>query len=258
MISWDEEFVGRLAARGLHVIRFDNRDIGLSTKFDELGQPPIAEIISRKAAPPYMLDDMAADAAGLLEALGIPAAHVVGVSMGGFIAQLLALNHPGKVLSLTSIMSGPGGADAVPPTPAALEVLLATPPTEREALIQHGMRVSRVISGPLFDEERALRQRTRAVDRSVSIAGTARQYAAIVGASSRIPRLAGLDLPVLVVHGEVDPLVPLENGRRTAAAVPGARLLTFAEMGHDLPPRIWPQVIDAIVEITRTPTTART
>lgn len=257
MISWDEEFCGRLAARGLQVIRFDNRDVGLSTRFDELGLPSLPEILSGSAPPPYTLDDLAADAAGLLDALDLPAAHLVGASMGGFIVQLMAINHPEKVLSMTSIMSGPGGADAVPPTPEALEVLLARPPTEREALIEHGVRVSRVICGPLFDEERARRLRTRAVDRSVSIAGTARQYAAIVAASSRLGGLASLRVPVLVVHGEADPLVPLENGLRTAAAVPGARLLTFAEMGHDLPPTIWPQVIDAIVETTGTRTAAK-
>jgi pimeloyl-ACP methyl ester carboxylesterase len=168
--------------------------------------------------------------------------------MGGFIVQLVAIEHPERVLSLTSIMSGPGGKDAVPATPEAMAVLLTRPPEEREALIEHGVQVGRVISGPLYDEDRARASRTRLVDRAVHLDGTARQLAAIMAAPSRIPGLRGVTVPTLVIHGEADPLVPPENGRRVAEAVPGARLLTFAEMGHDLPPAIWPAVIDAITQ----------
>lgn len=256
MIGWDEEFCGQLAARGFHVIRFDNRDIGLSTRLDHLGTPSLPEILSGEKPPPYQLDDMADDAVALMDALDIPAAHVVGASMGGFIVQLMAINHPERVLSMTSIMSGPGGTDQVQPTPEALAALLTPPPADREGLIEYGVRTSRIICGPLFDEDRARRLRTRAVDRAVSIAGTARQYLAIVAARSRIPGLAEVRVPVLVIHGEADPLVPIENGRLVAAAVPGARLLTFAEMGHDLPPAIWPEVIDAIAENARATATA--
>jgi pimeloyl-ACP methyl ester carboxylesterase len=248
MIAWDEPFCEALAERGFHVIRFDNRDIGLSTWLDEAPVPDLGEVIAGTQTPPYSLSDMAADTVGLLDALDIEAAHLVGASMGGFIVQLVAIEHPERVLSLTSIMSGPGGSDAVPATAEAMAVLLTRPPTEREALIEHGVMVGRVISGPLYDEERARASRTRAADRAVNFDGTARQLAAIMAAPSRIPGLRGVGMPTLVIHGDVDPLVPPENGRRVAQAVPGARLLTFAEMGHDLPPAIWPAVIDAIAK----------
>jgi pimeloyl-ACP methyl ester carboxylesterase len=246
MIAWDEPFCEALAERGFHVVRFDNRDIGLSTWLDHAHVPDLGEVIAGTQAAPYTLGDMATDTVGLLDALGIRSAHLVGASMGGFIVQLVAIEHPERVLSLTSIMSGPGGSDAVPATAEAMAVLMVRPPTEREALIEHGVRTGRVISGPLYDEERARASRTRAVDRAVNFDGTARQLAAIMAAPSRIPGLRGIRLPTLVIHGEVDPLVPLENGRRVAEAVAGARLLTFAEMGHDLPLAIWPAIIDAI------------
>lgn len=248
MIAWDEAFCGQLAERGFHVIRFDNRDIGLSTKLDYLGLPSVPDMLAGSARPPYTLDEMAADSVGLLDALGIGSAHIVGASMGGFIAQLVAINHPDRVLSLTSIMSGPGGVDAVPATPEATAALLTPPPTDREGLIEHGVRTGRVYAGPLYDEDRARALRTRAVDRSISLAGTIRQLAACLAAPTRVPALAQVAVPTLVIHGEADSLIPIENGRRVAAAVPGSRLLAFAEMGHDLPPQIWPQILDAITE----------
>ena len=203
--------------------------------------------------PAYRLEDMADDVAGILDALGIEAAHVVGASMGGFISQVLAIRHRRRVLSLTSIMSAPGGlADNAPSTREAAEALMKPPPADREALIEHGVWVSSLISGPEhFDPEDARRRRTRAVDRSISTAGTARQLAAVAAASSRASALAELDLPALVVHGAVDPLVPVENGRRTAEAIPGARLLVFPTMGHDLPRVYWPELVDAISETAR-------
>lgn len=253
MIAWDEEFCELLAGRGFRVIRFDNRDCGLSTNLDHLPTPSVFAVMEGRARAPYSLDDMADDAAALLEGLGIPSAHMVGASMGGFIAQLLAINHRSKVLSLISIMSGPGGtADDVPATPAAMEVLLTPPPTEREALIEHGVWVSSRLSGPEhFDPDEARRRRARAVDRALSPAGTARQLAAIAVAPSRIPALRRLAIPALVIHGEVDPLVPVENGRRTAGAIPGAGLLLLPTMGHDLPKIYWPEIVDAIAETAR-------
>jgi pimeloyl-ACP methyl ester carboxylesterase len=251
MISWDEDFCELLAGRGFHVTRFDNRDVGLSTKLDDLGLPDINAVASGSAAPPYRLDDLADDTAGIMAALGIESAHIVGASMGGFVAQLLAIRHRSRVLSLTSIMSAPGGlTDNVPSTPEATEALLKPPPADREGLIEHGVWTSSRISGPAhFDPEEARRKRTRAVDRSVSTAGTARQLAAIAAARSRVEQLGALDVPALIVHGEADPLVPVENGLRTAAAIPGARLLLLATMGHDLPRPCWPDIVDAIVAV---------
>jgi pimeloyl-ACP methyl ester carboxylesterase len=246
-------FCELLAGRGFRVIRFDNRDVGLSTKLDHLGTPELSAVLGGSVPPPYRLEDLADDAAGVLGALGIDAAHVVGASMGGFVAQLLAIRHPSRVLSLTSIMSATGGlADNVPATPEATEALLKPPPTDREGMIEHGVWVSSRVSGPEhFDPEESRRKRAQAIDRSVSVAGTARQLAAIAAAPSRAEQLRALEVPALVVHGEVDPLVPVENGRRTAEAIPGARLLLVPTMGHDLPRPCWPEIVDAIAETAR-------
>lgn len=235
LISWDEKFCELLAGRGYGVIRFDNRDAGLSTWMD--GE--------------YTLDDMAADAASLLDALEIPAAHVVGASMGGFIAQLVALNHPERVLSLTSIMSGPNGEDQVQPTPEAQALLLAPVPPTREERIELGLVAKRTLLGPddPFDEAYERAKVTRAVDRAYHPAGFARQLRAILAAPSRLERLRSLHVPTLVIHGDADILVPVENGRRVAAAIPGARLLEISGMGHDIPKRAWPQVVEAIDEV---------
>jgi len=253
MISWDEEFCGLLAGRGFHVTRFDNRDVGLSTRLDHLGTRELSAVLDGTEQPPYRLEDLADDTAAIMDALGIEAAHVVGASMGGFVAQLLAIRHRARVLSLTSIMSAPGGlADNVPATPEATEALLKQPPADREGMIEHGVWVSGRISGPEhFDPEEARRKRTRAIDRAVSVAGTARQMAAVAASRSRVDELGTLTVPALVVHGEVDPLVPVENGRRTAEAIPGARLLVLPTMGHDLPKPCWPEIVDAIVETAR-------
>jgi len=252
MISWDEDFCAMLADRGFHVTRFDNRDAGLSTKLDHLGVPDLSDVLGG-AEPPYRLEDLAADAVGILDALGIPAAHVVGASMGGFIAQVIAIRHPERVLSLTSIMSAPGGLrDNAPATPEATEALMKTPPTDRDGLIEHGVWVRSRISGPAhFDPDEARRKGTRAVDRSVSTAGTARQLAAVAAAPSRVAELGALRMPALVVHGEADPLVPVENGRWTAEAIPGARLLLVPTMGHDIPRPCWPEIVAAIAETAR-------
>ena len=249
MIGWDDAFCDELAGRGFHVIRFDNRDVGLSSKLDALGLPDLGGILAGSARPPYTLDEMADDAVGLLDALWIRSAHVVGASMGGFIAQLMAIRHPDRVRSLTSIMSGLGGTDQVQPRLEVNAALMTQPPSGREGLIDWGVGISRLISGPAyFDEQRAREQRARAVDRSVSVPGTLRQLGAVMAAPSRKEALGRLKLPFLVIHGDADPLIPVENGRRTAAAVPGARLLILPGMGHDLPPQLWPQVIDAIAE----------
>jgi pimeloyl-ACP methyl ester carboxylesterase len=245
MIGWDEEFCELLASRGFYVIRYDNRDVGLSTWMD--------------SGAGYTLDDMAADAAGLLEALGIRAAHIVGASMGGFIAQLVALNHPDRVLSLTSMISGPNGEHHVQPTPEAMALLMTPVPATRGERIDLGVHSKKELLGPAdpFDEAYERVRVAMAVDRAYHPAGFARQLQAIGGAPGRLSRLAELRVPALVVHGDADILVPVENGRLVAAAIPGARLLEIPGMGHDIPRRVWPEVVDAIAELARAATARR-
>jgi pimeloyl-ACP methyl ester carboxylesterase len=253
LLSWDEEFCEQLRDRGFFVIRYDNRDAGLSTKFEAAGEPDLMAAFGGNANPAYHLDDLADDAAEVLSALGIDAAHIVGVSMGGFIAQLVAINHPERVLSLTSIMSGPGGKDGVPPEPEGADVLTRVPPPTREARIEHGLWIRKTLkgSGDQFDEAMESRQVERAYDRSYYPVGTGRQLVAILAAEGRLEKLSRIKVPTLVIHGTEDVLVPVENGRRVANAIPGARLLEFEHMGHNLPERVWPQVFDAIEELTR-------
>jgi pimeloyl-ACP methyl ester carboxylesterase len=245
MIGWDEEFCELLASRGFHVIRYDNRDVGLSTWMD--------------GGAGYTLDDMAADAVGLMKTLDISAAHIVGASMGGFIAQLVALNHPDRVLTLTSMISGPNGEDQVQPTPEAMALLLAPVPATREERIELGVRSKKELLGPAdpFDGSYERVRVAAAVDRAYHPAGFVRQLQAITAAPSRLSRLAEVRVPTLVVHGDADILVPVENGRLVAAAIPGARLLEIAGMGHDVPRRVWPQVVDAIAELARAAAASR-
>jgi pimeloyl-ACP methyl ester carboxylesterase len=239
MVTWDEEFCEALARRGFYVIRFDNRDAGLSTWMD--------------GGADYTLDDMAGDAVGLLDALDIPAAHVVGASMGGFIAQLVALDHPDRVLTLTSLISGPNGDEHIQPTPEATALLLTPAPESREGRIEMGLVAKQKLLGPgdPFDERYERGRVELAVDRAYNAWGFVRQLQAISRAPGRLGRLGSVRVPVLVVHGDADILVPVENGRMVAAAIPGARLLEIPDMGHDIPRRVWPQVIDAIAELAR-------
>ena len=255
MVSWDEGFCAQLADRGFQVIRFDNRDCGLSSWMKDAGPPDVLAALRGNPQPAYQLDDLAADAAGLLDALNIHAAHIVGASMGGFIAQLVAINHPEKVLSLTSIMSGPGGMDEVPPRPEGAAVLATSPPDTREGRIEQSMSIRRVLlgSGDAFDEAAERARAARAVDRAYYPAGVGRQLVAIMAAASRLERLNNVRVPTLVVHGVDDVLIPVENGRLVAHAVPGARLVEIDGMGHDLPKRVWPQVADAIAELAQQP-----
>jgi pimeloyl-ACP methyl ester carboxylesterase len=219
----------------------------------------MASAFSREPNAAYELDEMAADAAELLESLDIHAAHIVGASMGGFIAQLVAINHPERVLSLTSIMSGPGGADMVAPKPEGAAILMLTPPDSREERIEQAMSFRRVLlgSGDPFDEAYERARATRSVDRSYYPPGVGRQLLAILAAKSRLERLREVKVPTLVVHGVDDMLVPVENARLVSDAVPGARLIEFDGMGHDLPRRVWPQVMDAIVEVAGAPLQGR-
>jgi pimeloyl-ACP methyl ester carboxylesterase len=253
MILWDEDFCRALADSGHWVVRFDNRDVGLSAKLDAAGTPNVLDLMQKvtsgaKPEVPYSLDDMADDTAGVIGALGLESAHVVGASMGGMIAQTLAYRHPQRVRSLTSIMSSTGDPSLPPAKPEAMAVLLAPPPTTRDAAIEAQVKTWRAIGSPgfPFDEAYVRARGARVYDRCFNPAGTARQLAAILTHGSRRARLAGVRAPTLVIHGEADPLVPVEGGRDTAAAIPGAELLTIEGMGHDLPQGAWPRIVAAI------------
>jgi pimeloyl-ACP methyl ester carboxylesterase len=253
MTLWSPGFVSELLDRGFRVIRFDNRDAGLSTK--TAGPPP--DVMAMYAAfaagqpieAPYTLSLLAADAVGLLDALDIPAAHIVGASMGGMIVQTIAIEHPDRVLSLTSIMSTTGHTEVGQPDPEAMMALLSPVPEGRAAAIDATVNTSRLISGDLFDEVESRRIATESYDRCFNPAGTMFQIAAIAASGDRTPALEQLDVPTLVVHGRQDPLVTLSGGEATAKAVPGADLLVFGLMGHDMPRRYWPQMADAIFNI---------
>lgn len=250
---WDERFCGMLADRGYYAIRYDNRDIGLSTSFDHCGVPDIAALMmavaeGREPEVPYTLADMADDATGLLDALSIERAHVVGASMGGMIAQRVAIRHGGRVKSLVSVMSSTGGADAPQAKPEVMARLMLPPQTTRDAQIEQVLETARTISSPGFPFDEALqRQRiARDYDRSFRPTAGARHMAAILSDPGRSEALSKIDIPTLVIHGEDDVLVVAENGPRTAQAIPGAELLMIEGMGHDLPPAVFDRVVDAI------------
>jgi pimeloyl-ACP methyl ester carboxylesterase len=254
MVLWDDELCEQLAQRRFRVIRFDNRDVGGSTRLAALGVPNalaamLAAATRQLVQPPYTLQDMALDAVGLLDALGIGAAHVVGASMGGMIGQILALEHPERVLSLTSIMSTTGDPALPAAAPDVVSLFFRPIATEREAYIAQSLEVARAIGGALpLDEVRARRRAERVFARGVSQDGSLRQFVAMLAAPNRRPALAALRAPTLVIHGDADPLSHLACGRDTAAAIPGAELLILPGMGHDLPPSVWPAVIDAIAK----------
>ena len=254
MITWPVELCDALVDRGFHVIRYDNRDVGLSSKIEDSGGDFLTTFMAATQGEavevPYRLTDMAADAVALLDALGIGSAHVVGASMGGMIAQTIAIEHPGRVRSLTSIMSTTGEAEVGQPDPEAMELLLRPPAASREEAIENSVAAAQVIGGPEhFDEARTREQAGRSYDRCFEPAGMARQLLAIVASGSRADGLRALDVPTLVVHGEIDPLVTPSGGRRTADLVPGATLLMVPAMGHDLPPAVLPQVVEAITAL---------
>jgi pimeloyl-ACP methyl ester carboxylesterase len=251
MIEWDDAVCRMIADRGFWVTRFDNRDVGLSSKLDHLGTPDLMTVVMGTAEPLYTLDDMADDATGLLDVLGVTAAHVAGVSMGGMIAQLIAINHPERVLSLTSIMSTVGGPNVVQPEPDVAAALVLAPGPTREARVEHSLATRRLINGAglPFDEDRARRRAERAVDRCFHPDGGLRQLVAILTAPDRAPALDRLTIPTLVIHGELDPLVPPDNGRQTAAALRDTHLMMIPGIGHNLPERVWPEVVEAIAAV---------
>jgi len=258
LIDWDEKLCHQLAQQGHYVIRFDNRDTGLSSKIEEAGVPDVMKTIEAMMKgetinPPYTIEDMAADSVGLLDALGIEKAHICGMSMGGMIAQTIALNYPKRALSLTSIFSDTGDPEDPKPKPEVMGFFLTPPPEEREAYIEFAIKLSNTLSGPGFtyDPEWLRKHMGRAYDRSFYPQGVPRQLVAILTQKNRKPALGSLPIPTLVIHGSDDPLVSVECGKNTAAAIPGAKLMIIEGMGHELPDGgAWPQIIDAIIDHT--------
>jgi pimeloyl-ACP methyl ester carboxylesterase len=253
MILWDDDFCRQLAARGFYVIRFDNRDIGQSSKLSG-GKPLTAfellklRVLKIPVKAPYLLRDMAEDTVGLMDTLGIASAHLVGASMGGMIAQEIAISFPQRVRSLTSIMSTTGNPKIPGPTREAMAVLMAPPPKSREEYIERFGKTWKVLrAGPFPEDEardRGLAERTFA--RGLNPAGVGRQMRAILASGSRKARLRTVKAPTLVIHGTADPLVRPAGGKDTAASIPGAKLIMIERMGHAISIPMWPQIIDAI------------
>jgi pimeloyl-ACP methyl ester carboxylesterase len=252
MLGWPEGFCSALAAHGLHAIRFDNRDVGLSTHLHDAPQPDVMAALSGDtSSASYTLSEMAADTVGLMDALDLDSAHVVGASMGGMIAQTVAIEHPSRVRSLTSIMSTTGDPAVGQATQQALGALLAPPASSREEAIERTVSVFRVIGSPGFElDEPELRERAGlAYDRADDPLGVGRQLLAIIASGDRTAGLRSVHVPTLVLHGAQDPLVDVSGGRATAEAVPDAELVVSEGMGHDLPEALWPEFTERIASL---------
>jgi len=251
-IQWPDAFCHALAEHGLQLIRFDNRDVGLSTHMTSAPAPNLpAALAGDLSSVSYTLSDMAADAVGLLDALGIGKAHVVGASMGGFIAQTMAIEHPDRVRSLTSMMSTTGNRQVGQAAPDALSALFSGPPAiTRDDVIQQRIRASRTVGSPDYpaNEDELAAQAGRVYDRAHDPAGVARQAIASVASGDRTERLRGLDVPALVIHGLADRMCDASGGRATAEAIPGAELILIEGMGHDLPPGLRSRLAGHIAE----------
>jgi pimeloyl-ACP methyl ester carboxylesterase len=249
MLMWHPDLCAMLAGRGFLVIRFDNRDIGRSSHLRDARPPDVMAAMTRgdTSSASYSLDDMAEDAFGLLDALDLPAAHVLGASLGGMIAQVMTTRKPARVLSLTSIMSTPAPT-LIHPTPAAGAVLMLPPPASREEAIARMLEVARVTGSPGYppDEQWRAELAGQLWDLGPDPAGLARQMLAIYASGDRTEAVRGIGVPTLVVHGDSDPLINVSAGRRTAELIAGAELLIIPGMGHDLPRPIWPELADAV------------
>jgi pimeloyl-ACP methyl ester carboxylesterase len=248
MISWPDEMCSAIAARGYRVVRFDNRDVGLSTHLTGVPTPPMADLILRRRPPPYTLEDMADDTVGLLDVLDVESAHVVGASLGGFIAQTVAVRHPKRGRSLTLFMTSTGSRFVGLPKPSIFQLGRLRQPTSREEAIETTRRVFRVIGSPGYpiDEERLRELAGRGWDRDPDRSGLARQLAAVIVQPDRTRQLARVAVPTTVVHGLADPLVNPSGGLAIARAVPGSRFVGYAGMGHDLPAALWPRFVEDI------------
>jgi pimeloyl-ACP methyl ester carboxylesterase len=254
MILWPDELCEMIATEGFRVVRFDNRDAGRSTILADAATGTVPGALAGRIPPgAYSLSDMAADAAGLLGALGIEAAHIVGSSLGGMIAQTLAIERPERVLSLASVSSTTGDPNVGGATPAGIEALTTVPPSDRDGFVEVLVDARRKIgsTGYPFDEERARRIAALGFERGYHPKGTIRQAIAAVVTGDRTQRLAGLDVPTVVIHGEEDPLIGASGGRATAAAIPGSKLVVIPGMGHDLPAGVWERVSSEIVANAR-------
>ncbi len=258
MVLWPRAFCERLAAAGHWVVRFDNRDVGLSTQLDDAGMPKIFEVLAareegRQADVPYLLSDMAADTVGLMDALDIDKAHICGLSMGGMIAQTIAIEHPHRVISLISMESTTGEPD-LPAEPEVAGALIKPIPAEREAYIRYMLDLFRLFAGgsDQYDEETQREMSAMSYDRSVNPAGFARQFAAVVASGGRRRALASVKVPALVIHGTADTLFPSEHGKDTADAIPGARFLLIKGLGHGTAyPGLWEEMEEAIITHTK-------
>jgi pimeloyl-ACP methyl ester carboxylesterase len=251
MIAWRDEFCAGLAARGFFVVRFDNRDVGRSTRLDHLPVPTLGQLLRRdKRAASYTLEDMALDAVGLLDHLEIERAHVVGASMGAMIAQTLAAHHPDRVLSLVSIMGSTGSRWSGQPTLRTARILMSVSPADRDGFVDHTVKNLAIIGSPGFErDEGELREFAgTAFDRGRNPAAGSRHLAAIIASGDRTPALRRITAPTLVIHGTADTLVRPSGGRATAKAIAGSRFLEIDGMGHDLPREAWPEITDAIVD----------
>lgn len=253
LVNFEVEFCQGFVDRGFFVIRFDNRDVGLSTKFDgevDVMTTFVETMAGKPIDVPYLLSDMAKDAICVLDHLGIDRAHVLGVSMGGMIAQEMAIEYPNRVASLTSIMSSTGDPDVGGPDPELLPMLVEKAPHERDAFIEHEIESARLLAGPdYFDPDRAREKAERAYDRCFFPDGIARQLVAILASGSRSDGLRRLDVKALVVHGDCDRLVDISGGERTAECLSGSELLILDGMGHDLAPYFWARVIAGVTAL---------
>lgn len=257
LIDWPADLVHGLAGEGFRVIVYDNRDVGLSTKFDNAGTPDLADAVQKAAAglptgAAYTLDDMALDVVGLMDALGIAGAHIMGISMGGMIAQILAAVHHERVHSLTSVMSSSGNPDLPQAAPEVMKAVMAVPeePNDREAVVRLGAESLKIIGSPGFPETEETRRSAVAArfERSHNPAGVVRQMQAILLHGSRTGLLKSISIPALVVHGRDDPLVPVAAGRDTAANIPGSKLEIIEGMGHNIPLPLVPRFVTLIAQ----------
>jgi pimeloyl-ACP methyl ester carboxylesterase len=255
MLIWPDEFCQTLVDRGFHVARFDNRDTGLSTHLRDAPAPGWLGTMLRPSAAPYRLGDMAGDALAVMDTLGWDSAHIVGASLGGMVAQTLAIEHPERVRTLTSIMSTPSSRVATRPTPRTIRAMMRIarqPAVSAEDAARTAVAFKRAVGGPAYpiDEPLVADIARRSHERSPdNESGDARQRAAVIASGDRREELAGIDTPTLVIHGDQDPLMRPRGGRATAAAVPGAKLVIYPGMGHDLPRPLWPTIIDEIRQL---------
>jgi pimeloyl-ACP methyl ester carboxylesterase len=252
-VGFDEPFCEQLAALGVRVLRYDNRDVGLSTHLDGVEADPLTAVVAATGGQPvdapYTLSDMAADAMGLLDVLDVPSAHVVGTSMGGMIAQTIAIEHPERVRSLTSIFSTTGEPEVGVPHPEVLAGLMSimTPAEDRATQVAQGIELARLIgTKSTFDEDRVRARTEMFIDRAYDPAGTGRQMVAILASGSRAAELPGIGAPTVVIHGDADPLVDISGGRRTAELIPSSTFVELEGMGHDLPPQYWDRVVGGV------------